>query len=222
MMSSEEELKGEIARLKREIERLKIENSGVGQTITKKSAEVAGERSEVGIFEEEIRRIGISGGMEKEEVKITQYFSPKGRMLVKGKVWRCSQCNSILTEVEKIESNNNVYCEKCYREKIHDLDKDDYKLLLCISYGYTKTSTFLEGLGFIVSLQRLTGLRKEMVDKKMSKLMELGYVFYHGMVFRQLRISSAGEEALAAYNQVYCDRDMDDVRYRISTARMVM
>lgn len=220
-MNSEEELKGEIAKLKQEIERLKIKSSGVGQTITKKSAEVAGERSEVGVFTEEIRRIGMSSGMEKEEVKITQYFSPKGRMLVKGKVWRCTQCNSILTEVEKIESNNNVYCEKCYRQNVHDLDKDDYRLLLCISHGHTDTSTFLEGLGFIVSLQRLTGLTKEKVNKKMWKLKDLGYVFYHGIIFRQLRVSSKGEEALAAYAQVYRDRDLDDVRYRISTARVV-
>lgn len=220
-MSNEEGLKGEIARLKQEIERLKIENSGDGQTITKKSAQVAGERSELGIFEEEIRRIGMSGGMEKEEVKVTQYFSPKGRMLVKGKVWRCMQCNSILTEVEKIESNNNIYCENCYRQNVHDLDKDDYKLLFCVSNGHTDTSTFLEGLGLIVTLQRLTGITKEMVNKKMGKLKDLGYVFYHGIIFRQLRISSKGEEALAAYNQVYRDKDMDNVRYRISTARVV-
>jgi hypothetical protein len=220
-MNNEEELKNEIARLRQEIERLKIENSGVGQTMTKKSAEVAGERSEVGVFTEEIRRVGMSGGFEKEEVKITQYFSPKGRMLVKGEVWRCTQCNSILTEVEKIESNNNVYCEKCYRQNIHDLDKDDYKLLLCVSNGHVNTSTFLEGLGLIVTLQRLTGLPKEMVNRKICKLKDLGYVFYHGIIFRHLRVSSKGEEALAAYDQVYRDKDLDDFCYRLSSIRVV-
>ena len=219
-MNNEEELKCEIARLKQEIERLKVENSGIGQTISKKTAEVAGERSEVGVFTEEIRRIGMSGGFDKEEVKVTQNFSPKGRMLVKGRVWRCIQCNSILTEVEKIESNNNIYCEKCYRQ-IHDLDKDDYKLLLCVLNGHEDTSTFLEFFGFIVTLQRLTGLPKEMVNKKMRKLKELGYVFYHGLIFKHLRVSSEGEEALAAYNQVYLDRDMIDARNRIYSARVV-
>jgi len=220
-MSSEDELKCKITRLKQEIERLKVENSGIGQTISKKSAEVAGERTEIGIFEEEIRRIGMSGGFDKEEVKVTHYFSPKGHMLIRGKVWRCTQCNSILTEVEKIESNNNIYCEKCYRQNVHDLDKDDYKLLLCVSNGHEDTSTFLEGLGLIVTLQRFTGLTKEKVNKKMCKLKKLGYVFYHGIILRHLRVSSKGEEALAAYDQVYCDRDMDDVRYRISSARGV-
>jgi hypothetical protein len=141
-------------------------------------------------------------------------------MLVKGKVWRCTQCNSILTKVEKIESNNNVYCEKCYRQNVHDLNKDDYKLLLCVSNGHVNTSTFLEGLG-IVTLQRLTGLTKEMVNKKMCKLKDLGYVFYHGIILRQLKVSSIGEEALAAYDQIYRDKDLDDVRYRISTVRVV-
>jgi hypothetical protein len=221
MMSSEEELKGEIARLKQEIERLKHGNKGVGQALKKRSIEAAGERSEVGFFTEEVRSIGMSDGMEKKELKITQYFSPKGRMLVKGKVWRCVQCNTILTEVEKIDSNNNVYCEKCYRQNAHDLDKDDYKLLLCVSNHHTGTSTFLEGLGLIVTLQRLTGITKEMVKKKMCKLKDLEYIFYHGIIFRQIRVSSKGEEALAAYAQVYRDRDLDDVRYRISSARAV-
>lgn len=214
-MSSEEELKGKIARLKQEIERLKIENSGVGQTITKKSAEVAGERTEIGIFEEEIRRIGMSGGMDKEEVKITQYFSPKGRMLIKGKVWRCSSCNSILTEEEKIEANSRIYCEQCYRKE-HDVDKNDYKILVCIWRGFTETSTFLEAFGFTVTIQRVTGIPEKEAKKRVKKLLERGYLFFHGMFFRELRVSSKGEEALAAYNQIYRrDEDCNRVRNTI-------
>jgi hypothetical protein len=214
-MDKEEELKGKILRLTQEIERLRIENMELNQGMVKKKAEVAGEMTDVGIFEEEVKKINLKDGFDTEEVKLTTYFSIKGHQLEKGKVCRCSFCSIILTVFEKIEVNNRIYCEKCYREEEHDLDKNDYKVLICIFNNYTKTSTILEYLGFAVTIQRLTGITKKEVEKKIENLLGKGYLFLHGIFFRKLRVSSLGEEALTAYNQIYKDEDCINVKYNI-------
>ena len=211
-MNNEEEMKGEIVRLKKEIERMRLENTGINQGIINKKAEVAGSMTDLGIFEEEIRKVGLANGFDKEEIKISSYFSMKGHRLEREKVCRCSFCSIILTEDEKIEVNNKVYCEQCYRKEEHDLDKDDYKILVCIFKGYKETSMFLEYLGYIITLQKLTGLTKSEVNKKVQKLLEQGYLFLHGLIFKEIRVSSKGEEALAAYHQIYLDEDCERVR----------
>ena len=214
-MNNEEEMKGEIIRLKKEIERLRMGNTGLNQGITKKKAEVAGEMTDLGIFEEEIRKVGLANGFDKEEIKISSYFSMKGHRLEREKVCRCSFCSLILTEDEKIEMNNKVYCEKCYRKEEHDLDKDDYKILICILNGFTSTSPFMESFGYEVTIQKITGLAKGEIDKKIEKLLGQGYLFLHGLVFKEPRVSSKGEETLAAYNQIYRDEDIKLVKERI-------
>ena len=214
-MNNEEEMKGEIIRLKNEIERLRLENTGINQGMIKKKAEVAGEMTDIGIFEEEIKKIGFSKGFDREEVKVTSYFSVKGHRLEKEQVCRCSFCSIILTEGEKIEINNRVYCEKCYRKEEHDLDKDDYKILICILNGFTSTSSFMEYFGYVVTIQKITGLTKGEIDKKIEKLLDQGYLFLHGLVFKSIRVSSKGEEALAAYNQIYQDEDFKLVKERM-------
>ncbi len=219
-MSNEEELKGEIARLKQEIERLKTENKSSNQGMIKKSAEVAGERSGEGVLGKEVKKIDLSKGFDKEEVRLTKYFSLRGHRLEKDQVCRCSFCNIVLTDFEKIEVNNRVYCEKCYRKEEHDLDKEDYKVLVCFSRGFTETSTIVEFLGFGVTIQRLTGLTKREADKKIEKLLDHGYLFIHGLILREIRVSSKGEEALTAYDQIYRDGDCNDVRNRVWIRRL--
>ncbi len=214
-MNNEEEMNGEITRLKREIERLRMENTGINQGMIKKKAEVAGNMTDIGIFEEEIKKMGFSGGFDREEVKVTNYFSVKGHGLEKGKVCRCSFCSLILTEGEKIEINNKIFCEKCYRTEEHDLDKNDYKILICILSGFTSTSPLMEYIGFAVTVQKITGIIKSEIDKKIEKLLEQGYLFLHGFIFKSIRISSKGEEALAAYNQIYQDEDCNRVKNKI-------
>jgi len=215
MMNNEEEMKGEIVRLKKEIERLRTENESPSQGMIKKKAEVAGDMTDIGIFEKEIKKIGLSNGFDREEVKLTTYFSVKGHRLEREKVCRCSFCSIILTEDEKIEVNNKVYCEACYRKEEHNLDKCDYKILVCISNGYTETSTFLEYFGYVVTIQKITGLTKGEIDKKIEELLDQGYLFLHGLIFREIRVSSKGEEALAAYNQIYQDEDLKLVKERM-------
>lgn len=214
-MSNEEEMKGEITKLKKEIERLRTENESPSHGMIKKKAEVAGDMTEQGILEKEIKKIDLSKGFDREEVKLTTYFSIKGHRLHKESVCRCSLCSIILTDFEKIEVNNRIYCEKCYRKEENDLDKDDYKILVCISKGYTETSTFLEHLGFVVTIQKITGLTKKEVNKKIEELLNRGYLFLHGLIFREIRVSSKGEEALAAYNQIYLDEDCSRVKNKI-------
>jgi len=214
-MNNEEEMKGEIIRLKKEIERLMLGNTGINQGMIKKKAEVAGEMTDIGIFEEEIKKIGFSNGFDREEVKVTSYFSVKGHRLEKEQVCRCSFCSLILTEGEKIEINNRVYCEKCYRKEEHDLDKDDYKILICILSDFTSTSSFMEYFGYVVTIQKITGLTKGEIDRKIEKLLGQGYLFLHGLVFKSIRVSSKGEEALAAYNQIYQDEDFKLVKERM-------
>ncbi len=211
-MSNEEELKGEIAKLKQEIENLKIQKENPSQGILKKSAKVAGDRTPDGFLEKEVKKIDLSKGFDKEEVKLTTYFSLRGHRLENNQVCRCSFCDIILTDFEKIEVNNKVYCEQCYRIKEHDLDKADYKILVCIYKGYRETSTFLESLGFAVTIMRITGLTKNEVNNKIDRLLEQGYLFLHGMIFKELRVSAMGEEALCGYHQIYLDEDCKRVK----------
>jgi hypothetical protein len=219
-VNKEEELSDEIARLKQEIERLKAENEGLGHGMEKKKAVVAGDMTDRGIFETEIKKIDMANGFDREEVKVTNYFSVKGHQLRMGQVLRCSFCSIILTAQEKIESNNKVYCEKCYRQEEHDMSKDEYKIMLCASHGFTSTSLLLESLGCAVTIQRLTGLTKNEAAKKLERLLDEGYLFQHGILFKKIRVSSKGEEAMVAYGQVYRDEDCDVVRSRLSSIRV--
>lgn len=219
-MNKEEEMSDEIARLKQEIERLKAENEGLGHGMEKKKAVIAGGMTDIGIFEEEIKKINMANGFDREEVKVTNYFSVKGHQLQMGQVLRCSLCSIILTAQEKIESNNKVYCEKCYRHQEHDLSKDEFKIMLCASHGFTSTSLFLESLGWAVTVQRITGLMKSEATKILDRLLKDGYLFQHGILFKKIRVSSKGEEAMVAYDQVYRDEDCDIVRNRISSIRV--
>ena len=211
---SEEELREEIARLKREIEQLRMGNADLNPGMVKKKAEVAGGITDTGIFNEEIKKTVFSNRFDSEEVRVTSYFSVKGHRLDKEKVYRCSFCGIILTENEKIEINNRIYCEECYREKEHDLDKDDYKILFCILNGLTSTSSFLEYFGYVVTIQRVTGIAKSDVESRIEKLLNQGYLFLHGTLFKSIRVSSKGEEALAAYSQIYRDADIKRVKER--------
>jgi hypothetical protein len=211
-MINEEDLKGEIIRLKQEIERLKTENANPTQGMIKKKAVVAGEMTSEGILGKEVKKIDLSKGFDREEVQQITFFSLRGHPLDNTQVCRCSFCNLILTNFEKIEVNNKIYCEQCYRKEEHDLDKADYKILICIYNGYCETSTFLESLGFVVTIQRITGLTKKEVKTKIEKLLEQGYLFFHGMILRELRISSIGEEALCGYHQIYLDEDCKRVK----------
>ena len=211
-MNREEELKGEIVRLNQEIERLKTENENPSQGFLKKSAKAAGDRTAGGILEKEMKEIDVSKGFDRKEVKFTTFFSLRGHRLDQNQVCRCSFCDVILTDFEKIEVNNKVYCEQCYRNEEHDLDKADYKILVCIYKGYRETSTFLESLGLAVTIQRITGLTHNEVNNKIDKLLEQGYLFLHGMIFRELRVSAIGEEALCGYHQIYLDEDCKRVK----------
>jgi hypothetical protein len=206
-MTNEEELKQEIAKLKQEIDHLKLQREIPSQGMIKKKAVVAGEMTGEGILGKEVKKIDLSKGFDKEEVQLTTYFSLRGHRLDNTQVCRCSFCNIILTDFEKIEMNNKIYCEHCYRKEEHDLDKADYKILICIYKGYRDTSTFLEALGFVVTIQRITGLMKNEVNNKINKLLGLGYLFLHGLIFKSIRVTSIGEEALVAYNQIYRDED---------------
>jgi len=214
-MNNEEEMKGEITRLKKEIERLRLENTGLNQGMIKKKAEVAGQMTDLGIFEEEIQKVGLANGFDKEEIKISSYFSMKGHRLEREKVCRCSFCSIILTEGEKIEVNNKIYCEACYRKEESDLDKDEFKVLVCVSCGFTSTSNFWEGMGCAVTIQRITGMSKAEAKRRIEKLLGKGYLFLHGLVFKELRVSSKGEAVLAAYNQIYRDADCNAVKDRV-------
>ena len=219
-MNNEEKLKGEIIRLKQEIERLIMEKESPTQGMIKKKAVVAGEMTSEGILGKEVKKIDLSKGFDREEVQEITFFSPRGHRLDQSQVCRCSFCNIILTDFEKIEVNNKIYCEHCYRKEEHDLDKADYKILVCIYKGYRETSTFLEYFGFAVTLQRITGLTVKEVNDKMDKLLEKGYLFQHGMIFRELRVSAIGEEALAAYHQIYMDEDCKRVKNYIWIRRV--
>ena len=214
-MSNEEELMGEIIRLKKEIERLKSNSGSPNQGIIKKTAKIAGGITDQGILEKEVKKIDLSKGFNKEEVKSTTFFSVKGHPLEKEVVWRCSYCSIILTDVEKIEVNNRIYCEQCYRKEEHDLDKDSYKILLCILNGFISTSSFLEYSVGEITIQRIIGLPEDEIKKRVDELLEQGYLFLHGLFFTRLRVSSKGEEVLSAYNQIYRDDDINLVRERI-------
>jgi len=203
----EENLKEEIARLREELEKLRRERANAGQMVKRKT-EVAGGITDEGVFQEEVRRTVFSGGFEREEVKVTSYFSVRGHPLERDRIYRCSFCGIVLTEDEKIEVNKRVYCENCYRREEHDLERDDYKILICISRGITSTSLLLEHLGCGITIQRVTGITKEEVERRIRKLLERGYLFLHGLIFKELRISSKGEEALVAYRQIYRDPDI--------------
>jgi len=221
-MNKEEELSDEIARLKQEIERLKAENEGLGHGMEKKKAVVAGGMTDIGIFETEVKKINMANGFDREEVKVTNYFTVKGHQLQKDQVLRCSFCSIILTTQEKIESNNKVFCEKCYRQEEHDLSKDEYKIMLCASRGFTSTSMLLESLGCAVTVQRITGLDKGEVTRMLDRLLSAGYLFRHGFFFKRIMVSSKGEEAMVAYGQIYRDKDCDVVRSRLSSIRVVL
>lgn len=213
---NEEELKEEVELLKREIQHLKMEKLAQSQGITKKNSEKAGDMTDVGVFEEEISKTDFSNGFSKEKVKTVSYFSTKGHRLNREKVYRCSICKSILTDIESIEINNRIYCENCYRKKANNLDKDDFKVLLCIHNNFTSTSILLERLGIDVTIQRVTGLTKSEVINKLEKLMKKGYLFYYGLIFKKIRVKSKGEEALIAYNQIYQqDEDCNLVKSRL-------
>lgn len=213
-MSNEEELIGEIVRLKKEIERLKTGSESPSQCMIKKTARVAGGMTDQGVLEKEIKKINLSKGFDREEVKSTTFFSIKGHPLNE-LVWRCSFCSIILTDFEKIEVNNKIYCEQCYREEEHDLDRDSYKILLCILNGFSSTSSFLEYLVGEVTIQKIAGLSEDEIEKRIEKLLEHGYLFLYGLFFKRIRVSSKGEEALAAYNQIYRDGDCNLVKDRI-------
>ena len=219
-MNNEEELKGEIAKLKEEIERLKTENENQNQGMIKKKAVVAGEMTGEGILEKEVKKIDLSRGLDREEVQQTTFFSLRGHRLENNQVCRCSFCNIILTDFEKIEVNNKIYCEQCYRKEEHDLDKADYKILVCIYKGYRETSTFLESLGFVVTIMRITGFTKNVVNSRIDKLLEQSYLFLHGLIFRELRVSAKGEEALCGYHQIYLDEDCKRVKNYFWTRRV--
>jgi hypothetical protein len=211
-MNDEEGLKGEIIRLKQEIERLKMQNENPTQGMIKKKAVVAGEMTGEGILGKEVKKIDLSEGFDREEVQQITFFSPRGHRLDQSQVCRCSFCNIILTDFEKIEVNNKIYCEHCYRTEEYDLDKAAYKILVCIYKGYRETSTFLESLGFVVTIQRITGLTIKDVNNNVNKLLEQGYLFLHGVIFRELRVSAKGEEALCGYHQIYHDEDCRRVK----------
>ena len=217
-MDEIDELKAEIERLKSEIEFLRFQNTGQSQGIVKRKAEVAGSITDTGIFEEEVKKLDFSDGLNKEEVKLTTYFSVNGRRLEKEKVSRCSFCNLILTDAEKIEIKNRIYCEKCLRQKEHDLDKEDFKILLCISYGIASTSEIMEYLGFCVTIQKITGLDKTEVEQRVQKLFRSGYIYVQGFINKSARVTSKGEEGLAAFNQIYLDYDCNAVKQRIAMA----
>lgn len=214
-MDENDELKGEIERLKKELSLLKLRDTSLNRGMIKKTATVAGGMTNQGILEKEIKKIDLSKGFDTEEVKSTTFFSIKGHRLEKGQVCRCSFCSLILTEGEKIEINNKIFCEKCYRKEECDLDKDDYKILICILSYFTSTSPFMEYLGFAVTIQKITGLTKSEIDNKIEKLLDQGYLFLHGFIFKSIRVSSLGEEALAAYNQIYRDEDCNRVKNKI-------
>lgn len=219
-MDEKDRLKLEVDRLSREIEYLRIQQLEQNQSMAKKRAEIAGPITDIGIFEEEIKKIGLETGFDKEEVKVISYFSVNGRMLDKEKVSRCYLCNLILTDAEKIEIKNRIYCEKCLREKEHDLDKDDFKILLCLFNGITSFSFLMENLGFSVTMMRVTGLVKTEIESRIEKLFNNGYLYLHGLIFKSIRVTSKGEEGLVAYNQIFHDQDINIVKERISNIRV--
>ena len=67
----------------------------------------------------------------------------------------------------------------------------------------------------MVTIQKITGLTKSEIDNKIEKLLDHGYLFLHGFIFKSIRVSSLGEEALAAYNQIYRDEDCNRVKNKI-------
>jgi hypothetical protein len=214
-MDENDELKGEIERLKKELALLKSQDSNQYQGMIKKKAEIAGEITDKGIFEEEIKKVGFSTGFDKEELKVTSYFSIKGHKLDKEKVCRCSICSLLITDVEKIEINNKIYCDKCYRKEEHDLGKDEFKILICILNGFTSISLLLEYFGYVTTIQKIAGLPRDIVKTKIEKLLDRGYLFLYGLIFKNIRVTSMGEEALVAYNQIYRDEDCDLMKERI-------
>ena len=71
---------------------------------------------------------------------------------------------------------------------------------------------FLESLGLAVTIMRITGLTKNEVNNKIDKLLDQGYLFLHGIIFKEMRVSSKGEEALCGYHQIYLDEDCKRVK----------
>jgi DNA-directed RNA polymerase subunit RPC12/RpoP len=177
-----------------------------GMHIIKKREEIAGSVEDS--FEKEIKITEISEGINKEEIRTVVFFSKDGRRLDRNDVYRCSSCGNLLVREEKIELRNRIFCQSCI-ESIYGLDKDDYKLMLCISHGIVH-STILFGFP---TIQRISGIEKGEVKRRIRRLLDSGYLFRNGIF--SLRLTSKGEEAFYAFSQICKDGDCELLVKRI-------
>lgn len=136
-------------------------------------------------------------------------FCRCGRRLDQTRVLRCQMCSQLVCEDCAVLYHGKVHCLWCF-QRIHDLTKSDYKILLCVASGITDTNDIF----------RITGVPPQMVEDRIRRFMDI-YVTKKAACFREfffsvLRLTDAGADALASYEDIFgSDHDSMFVKRRI-------
>lgn len=174
------------------------------ENLTIEKIEIAGDIVNEPILSKSIRELKL--GSKHRKVLIGPFFCAQcGRPITKENAVRCSHCEKLLCRECGILYLNDIHCKGCLKTD-HDifLTKMDYMILLCISNDVASAKKIF----------RLTGVKPEVVEKRIRDLMEK-YVTREPSSFRErlfpkLRLTNLGQDALGVFDAIYA-KDADCV-----------
>ena len=151
-----------------------------------------------------VESFDLSGNASRKNITVEPFFLKTGQRVERTRVAMCSNCKGYVLDSNPnaIYYQGSVFCMQCF-QMIYSLSKDEYKLLLCIVSGIEKPK----------DISRIAGIRKEWVKAILDSLILKGYIIKDSFLglFKHLRLSSGGEEALGIYEKQVFGKDKDSL-----------
>ena len=166
------------------------------ENLTIETIEIAGEIVNEPILSKSIRELKL--GSKHRKIEVGPFFCECGKSITKENATRCSHCERLICKDCGVLYLNEIHCKKCL-EVDHQifLTKTDYMILLCVSNGVASIKTIF----------RLTGIKPDVVEKRIDDLMEK-YVTkeptgFLEKFFPKLRVTNLGRDALGVFDAIY-------------------
>lgn len=141
---------------------------------------------------------------QKEEHHL--YFCNCGTQINPDTVEQCSKCESIICERCKVVIDGRTLCRNCTDEEYHNLDENDFKILLTIKTGIYKPSKIAQILQ--IEKQEVEDRLTRMKNPILAKKTILG-------LFKTTHLNPQGEKTVEAYSQVYKDQEIKELKEKL-------
>jgi phage FluMu protein Com len=168
--------------------------------------EIAGDIIDEPVLSKSIRE--LKHGSKHRKISVGPFFCECGKTITKENAVRCSHCRKLLCRECGILYLDEIHCKKCLKTN-HNifLTKTDYMILLCVS----------NGVEIAKRIFRLTGVKPEVVEKRIQDLMEK-YVTrepssFLERLFPKLRLTDLGQDALGVFDAIYA-KDADCINMK--------